>query len=204
MKTTSVIVSIGTENKAKIRAVQMALDLIWPQENDNTTTSGAHQVRGVKVESCVRAQPLSDDETLEGADHRARKALESDPSADYGVGIEGGLVRANDTWFECGWVVVVSRSGQVGRASTCRFEMPDIVTRPILEEGKELAEVMDELTKMKDIRSNEGAMGIYSNMLLHRDHVVSHAVIFAFSKFIVKPELWYGPNVVATSASAAN
>ncbi|GAM20239.1 hypothetical protein SAMD00019534_034140, partial [Acytostelium subglobosum LB1] len=185
-----VVVAVGTTNKAKVRATQDALDLMFPT---STTNNSNNKVLSVAVESCVRAQPMDDDETIRGATHRAKQALLLNPEAEYGIGIEGGLSNINGTWFECGWVVTFNRiyiQGQMGISSTCRFEMPERVMKGIIEEGKELADVMDELTSQSDVRSNEGAMGIFTNSLLQRHYVCMHAVVFSFSRFISKPEYW--------------
>ncbi|EGG25190.1 hypothetical protein DFA_03438 [Cavenderia fasciculata] len=178
-----VIVAVGSTNKSKIRAVQIALEQVFPLEQ-------THQVLAVSVESSVSAQPMDDDEAIKGAEHRAKVALEKEPTALYGVGLEGGVHKIGDKWFECGWIVTVDRNGRTGISSTSRFEMPKLVMNEIIDNGKELAEVMDQITSKTDVRSNEGAMGIFTNGLLHRDHVYSHAVIFSFSKFVTSPSYW--------------
>lgn len=35
-------------------------------------------------------------------------ALEA-TDADYGLGMEGGLSRVGDQWFECGWMAVIDK-----------------------------------------------------------------------------------------------
>ncbi|EFA81556.1 hypothetical protein PPL_05545 [Heterostelium album PN500] len=183
-----VVVAVGTTNKAKVKAVEDALSLIWP--NDTTI----HKVIPVAVVSCVRAQPMTDDETIEGAVHRAKSALSQstdDSEVQYGIGIEGGVNKVGDHWFEFTWVVIVDRKGNKGIASTSRYELPTKVMEPLIAGEKELSQVMDEITCTFDVRSNQGAMGVYTNNILNRSLVCTHAVVFAFSKFFVKKEYWY-------------
>ncbi|EAL70393.1 hypothetical protein DDB_G0275001 [Dictyostelium discoideum AX4] len=183
------IVVVGSENKAKIRATQMGFDLAFKEKCEVT-------VVGVKANSLVSDQPMSDSECIVGAINRAKEALSKCPDAEYGIGMEGGVHNIKepiDRWYECGWIAVVKKGepdSNVGVASTARFELPPKVIYEIVENKKELAQIMDELTNKSDVRSNEGAMGIYTNSILHRDHIYSHGLIFALSRFISPKELW--------------
>lgn len=47
----------------------------------------------------------------------------------------------------------------MGVGASARYELSHKFMRGILEEGKELAEVVDELSGQVDVRSNQGAMG---------------------------------------------
>eukprot|EP01132_Coremiostelium_polycephalum_P006738 gene6738-8354_t len=179
-----VIVALGSENKAKIRAAEIALSQVFKDKEI--------QVLKCSVPSLVSAQPMDDDETITGAINRAKNALQFHPTAQFGIGMEGGIhqITSINKWFECGWIAIVDKQGNIGLSSTARFELPQGVISKIVNEKKELAEIMDELTGKSDIRSNEGAMGVFTNSLLHRDYIYSHAVIFAFSRFVVNPDYW--------------
>lgn len=59
--------------------------------------------------SAVAAQPMSDEETLRGAEHRARAALASDASFAYGVGVEGGIQPVGNRYMEGAFLVVMDR-----------------------------------------------------------------------------------------------
>lgn len=92
-----------------------------------------------------------------GASNRAKAALERNPDAAFGVGMEGGLHKILGKWYECGWIAVVDRAGKIGIGSSARFECSEKIMSEILK-GKELAIVMDEITGLTDVRSNQGAM----------------------------------------------
>ena len=47
---------------------------------------------------------------MEGALQRARQALRQDSLATYAVGLEGGVQKIGDHWFESGWIAVVDRN----------------------------------------------------------------------------------------------
>ena len=96
------MVAVGSLNPVKIEAVKLAFEAVWPEK--------VFAVEGTSVESGVSSQPLSDAESIKGARARAKKSLKK-LGADFGVGLEGGLHKTGNTWFDCGWVVVVSKSG---------------------------------------------------------------------------------------------
>ena len=49
---------------------------------------------------------------------------------------------------------------------------------------------MDEMTQLTDVRSNQGAMGVVTNGILHRDECYVHGVIFAFAPFLSDSKFW--------------
>jgi non-canonical (house-cleaning) NTP pyrophosphatase len=56
-----------------------------------------------------------------------------------------------------------------------------------LHAGRELAEVIDEMTGQSDVRSSSGMMGVITNGLLPRADCYAHGIIFAFSPFVADP-----------------
>ncbi|EAN92449.1 hypothetical protein C3747_141g11 [Trypanosoma cruzi] len=178
-----IIWAVGTTNKAKLDSVDIAVRMCFP--------SYQHDVRPVAVLSIVRAQPISAEESQQGAQHRAHEALSLVPEAHYGVGLEGGLEKISDRWFECGWMYVIERStGRCGIGSSARFEMSQKLMSKILDEGKELAEVMDEMTGETDVRSGQGAMGVLTAGYLNRAESYSHGLIFALAPFLSDHKYW--------------
>ncbi|CCD15675.1 unnamed protein product [Trypanosoma congolense IL3000] len=178
-----IIWAVGTINRAKLDCVTNTTRKCFPDKE--------HKVIPVDVTSVVRPQPMSADESQEGARHRALEAIRLIPEAHYGVGLEGGLEKIGEKWFECGWMYVVERSsGRCGIGSTGRYEMSQKLMRMILDEGKELAEVMDELTGEADVRSGQGAMGILTAGNLGRAEAYGHGLTFALAPFLSDSKYW--------------
>ncbi|RHW72670.1 hypothetical protein DPX39_040076900 [Trypanosoma brucei equiperdum] len=178
-----IIWAVGTTNKAKLNSVALVVNKCFPDQQ--------HDIRPVEVSSAVRAQPMSAGESQEGAQHRAREALRDIPDAHYGVGMEGGLEKIGDRWFECGWMHVIERSsGREGTGSSGRFEMSQKLMQKILNEGKELAEIMDEMTGEKDVRSGQGAMGVLTAGHLNRAESYTHGLIYALAPFLSSRTYW--------------
>ncbi|CBZ29219.1 conserved hypothetical protein [Leishmania mexicana MHOM/GT/2001/U1103] len=175
--------AVGTTNRAKGESVVTVVNKCFPNET--------HEVRLCGVSSGVSDQPMSAEETQRGALNRAKAALEVTSDADYGVGLEGGIEHIAGRWFECGWMVVLERkTGKCGIGSSARFEMSETIMRPILNEGKELAEVIDNLTGEKDVRSGLGAMGVLTAGRLGRAAAYEHGLVFALAPFLSDSKYW--------------
>jgi len=79
--------------------------------------------------------------------------------ADFGVGIEGGVVECADGVLRtCAWAVVVSRDGQTGIGSSLAMPLPPAVASAI-RAGAELGDAMDALTGERETKRGAGAVG---------------------------------------------
>jgi len=95
-------VRVGTENGAKLGAVESALSALRADEAEAAGLS----IVGVAVASGVPEQPIGFEQILQGARQRARSALASGPCA-LAVGIEDGLVSLEGFGRDnvgCAWV----------------------------------------------------------------------------------------------------
>lgn len=184
MDSNVVIWAVGTTNQAKLQCVRDAVQMCFPNQGN--------EIVALSVESGVSSQPMSAEECMSGAQQRADEALRLSSSAQYGVGIEGGVERIAGKWFECGWLCVVHReSGRRGFGSSARFEMSDKLMKGILEDKKELAEIIDEITGETDVRSKLGAMGVLTNGHLGRAAAYSHGMMFALAPFLSSREKFW-------------
>lgn len=156
------IVAVGSTNRAKVDAVRET----W-QELDPTVS-----VLPVSVDSGVRNQPFSDEETIQGAINRARRAKAA-LNADVGIGLEGGVAETPFGLFLCNWSALVNEHGQCLIAGGARIPLPDQFRTP-LSEGQELGPIMDEYTKQTGIRYHQGAIGVFSCGLVKRKEMFVH------------------------------
>ncbi len=153
-------VAVGSKNQTKVGAVQE----VWKEVS----------ITSVSVPSGVAAQPFSDEETMQGAINRAKRALE-EKQADIGIGLEGGVMKTEHGLFMCNWGALATSAGKVFVAGGARIMLPDDFLSP-LEDGKELSEVMEAFVKRKDIRSHEGAIGIFTDHYVDRTQLFVHVV----------------------------
>ena len=142
------LISIGSKNPAKITAVQ------------NVFTDYPCEIVSVDVASGVRAQPLSDDETINGAINRAIAAANVS-AADIGIGLEGGVQQTEYGLFLCNWGALKYKEMEPIIAGGARIPLPKEIADLLLK-GEELGPVMDEYAKKQNIRKKErGGRGIH-------------------------------------------
>ncbi len=172
VKKRMVKIAIGTKNPAKIKAAELSCKEL------------GGELLSVNVPSGVSEQPFSDEETMEGALNRARNALD-ETGADFGIGLEGGVVETPYGLFVCNWGALVSRAGDQFIAGGARIKLPDAVAKE-LTHGRELGPVMDEYTKKQDIRKSEGAVGVFSNGRITRDRMFEHIMELLIGQYEYK------------------
>lgn len=151
-------VVIGSKNKNKVNAV---IDVFG--KNDFIFDKMA-------VQSGVSDQPFSDNETIQGAVNRAK---ESRKYGDIGIGLEAGVQDTSYGLSLINWGALVDENDNLYIAGGTRILLPDEVANE-LSKGLELAEVMDTYCNRKDIRSNEGAIGIFTNNEVVRKDIFTH------------------------------
>jgi inosine/xanthosine triphosphatase len=172
-------IAVGSLNPVKLAAVKEAFSIVWPD-----TVS---DVIGVVVISGVSAQPMSDIESIKGAINRAKKSI-TEVEADYGVGLEGGLQKIGERWFDCGWIAVIDNQGYLGIASTAKVETPPkIIT--MVKEGMELGSAIDLVFRTTNSKQNEGHFGVMTNGIIKRQDAYCDGVVVALSRFI-RPEVF--------------
>ncbi|MBM7644867.1 inosine/xanthosine triphosphatase [Scopulibacillus daqui] len=165
-----VTIGVGSQNPAKISAVERL------SENFDIA------VQSVAVPSGVSDQPKSDNETKQGAVQRARAVLEKS-SADFGVGLEGGIMEIDQQVFVCNWGALVDRNGRVFTASGARIPLPEPIVKG-LRAGLELGDVIDQYTNQLDVRKGEGTIGILSNGLIKRDDMFYHIMQLLYGQYL--------------------
>ena len=165
-------VAVGSRNRVKIEAVKRTFSRIYCQDRVD--------VLSVEVDSRISLQPVGD-ETIDGAVNRAKEAIVKG-DADFGVGIEAGLFKFPQTmtgYVDIQWCAIVDREGRLTVGCNSAFEYPPKVVSKVLGENREVGEVMDELTGIKDLGESVGAIGVLSKGLLDRVSLSEQAVLMA-------------------------
>ena len=168
-------IAVGTENPVKIVAVRDVFEDLFKDEQV--------EVLGIPVDSAVSIQPFGE-EVIVGAVNRSLKSED----ADYGIGIEGGVFKLGDRWYNLGFVAIADKKGVIGTGTSGWFECPE----PILEKlknGEELGTVMDRLTGRKGTKRREGAVRIFTRGKVTRKEFYKHGLYMALIPFLNK-KLW--------------
>lgn len=153
-------VIIGSKNPTKVEAVRNVFSNF--------------EVNSLEVLSNVSVQPFSDEETRIGAINRAKGCI-SGEAGSIGIGLEGGVMYVDDTLFLCNWGALATADGELFTASGARIALPKEFEKELKTAG-ELSVVMDAYTKKENVRSHEGAIGIFTNNLVSREDMFTHVV----------------------------
>jgi inosine/xanthosine triphosphatase len=173
---------VASTNPVKLEATQMAFEKVF---------STAIHIKGIKVDSGVKDQPLSQSETAQGAQQRVQNAQSQFPEADFWIGIEGGVHPLNDSMEAFGWVVIKHQSGQQSEARSAGFLLPPKIAAELLK-GRELGPVNDEVFGKHNSKHQSGAVGLLTNDLISRAELYYQAIVMALIPFMQK-ELYPHP-----------
>lgn len=167
-------IAVGTENKAKVGAVEAIVREYYPDA----------QLENLEVASDVSVQPFSNEETRQGAINRARNTLLK-TNADLAFGLEGGVDEIDGVMYCCNWGAVAMKDGTVISSSGAQFALPEVIAKE-LRMGKELGPVMDDYTNTENIRHHQGAIGIFTNDLIDRKQMFEHIVKLLIGQVLFK------------------
>jgi len=166
-------VSVGSTNPVKIDAVREGFQEFFDEV----------EVIPVSVVSGVSAQPLNK-ETIDGALRRARECQKK-TNAHFGVGIEGGCIDLGNTAYFMGFCAIVDDKGNAHTGTSGWFECPEWIRHDI-KNRKELGVVMDELTGRRDVKKQEGAIGVFTRGVVNRKDLYKHGVYMSLVPFLNK------------------
>lgn len=167
-------IAIGSKNPAKVSSVENVIRNYWPNA----------ELIPVDVETGVSVMPMSDEETIAGAQNRAMRAYQS-IGADIGIGLEGGAMQTPYGMFLTNWVVAVGSDGVIGYGASTRMQLPESIANE-LRAGAELGPVMDRITNTTKSNHKNGAIGFFTHDVVKRQDAFEHAVAYALVKFVNK------------------
>jgi len=168
------LVIVGSTNPVKIEAARRGFAAIFPTQD--------WEVRGGPAESGVAHQPMGDPETLTGATQRALTALALEPSAEYGVGIEGGCAWLGEDMLTMAWVVICGRDGVTGKARSGSFVLPKQIAA-LVAEGLELGDADDRVFGQTNSKQKNGSIGLLTGDVITRADYYTPVVSMALIPF---------------------
>ena len=173
-------VLVSSSNPVKIAAAREGFLRMFPDEE--------FEVLPFKSSAVIAPQPMTDEETLDGARTRANNIRERAPQADFWVGIEGGVADYGPGGMGAfAWVVVLSNDRE-GRGRSGEFFLPEKVAK-LVREGIELGEADDRVFSRNNSKQDNGAIGLLTADAIDRATLYIPAVIFALIPF-KNPELY--------------
>lgn len=161
---------VASKNPAKLDAVRQAFATVMPGR--------ALHIEGLTVDSGVKEQPDSDEETRQGSINRAIAARSAVPQGNFWVGLEGGLERISDQWLASAWMAVLDEQGRLGMARTPTLPLPPAV-EALLREGLELGEANDRVFATHNSKQKGGAFGLLTAGRMTRGGVYAQTLELA-------------------------
>jgi len=149
-------VIVGSSNKVKIEAIKNIF--------------ANFEVVGIPVSSKVSNQPISDEETMKGALNRA---LGAKRFGEIGIGLEGGVQQTSYGMLVVSYGALVDEKNKIYLAGGTRILLPNEVSKEIYK-GKELGDVMDQYANKRNVKHDEGAVGIFTNNFVNRTEIFEH------------------------------
>jgi inosine/xanthosine triphosphatase len=166
---------IASLNPVKINAVREAFSHHFP--------AAALDFQPLQTDSGVSDQPLSDQETRQGARNRARNARQSRPGANYWVGLEGGVEKIDGQLMAFAWMAVLGRCETLSVARSVSLPLPPAVSQ-LMDEGLELGEANDRVFSTVNSKHAGGAFGLLTHGRYTRESVYVQALSIALTPFV--------------------
>lgn len=167
------MIKVGSQNPAKVEAVREILQE-YPHLKDM-------EVVGVEVSSEVSEQPKSLEETIQGAQNRAKNVF---TDCTYGVGIESGFMAVPGT--KSGYMsicIAAIYDGEVTHIGmSSGFETPNKeIMRLVVEEGFDFSQAANHVGMANDpeIGKKNGIMGILTKDKVTRKEYTKQALRMA-------------------------
>jgi inosine/xanthosine triphosphatase len=167
-------IAVGSTNPVKIRAVRSVARKIYPRA----------QVVAIDVRSGVPGQPRGDKQTQRGAINRAR-AVRRVANADWGVGLEGGIIKSEFGTMTCAWAAIVDRRGRIGVGGSTNMLLPKQVAARV-KRGAELGDATDEYANIRGVKRKMGAIGVLTKGLSNRQRAYEFIFALAMVRFLWK------------------
>ena len=168
-------VVVASQNPAKMRAVQQAFSLQFPDISLGYSA--------IDAASGVDDQPKSDEETRQGAENRARNAFAAYPDRDYWVGLEGGIEVFGGQLMTFAWMAVLNKEGRISTCRTVSLPLPPAV-RELIDQGLELGDANDQVFDTRNSKHEGGAFGLLTDGLYTREGVYTQALVLALLPFV--------------------
>jgi len=145
-------------------------------------------IESVQVDSID--QPFNED-VKKGAIERAKQVLlkagkKNEDEVIYAVGIEGGIVKYQGTWYITAYCYVLRDDGVEHGAWTAFLECPKDVLDNMKREGQSLGNVVERMKTEKHWQSSGGAFGTLTAGRYTRFQALRDTLILCFSSFFVK------------------
>jgi inosine/xanthosine triphosphatase len=181
------LIAIGSTNVVKVQAVEELVKEYPKLQNA--------RIVSLSVPSEISAQPITMDETIQGAKNRARNAFKACQDCSYSFGIESGLFEAPgaQTGFLNVCVCCIYNGQDFHIGFSTGFEVPAPILHYITEHKMDLSQACVEsgITNNTHIGSSEGLIGILTKGRVNRKDYTKESVATALIQ-LENTDWYYG------------
>ncbi|GLS82422.1 inosine/xanthosine triphosphatase [Paraferrimonas haliotis] len=167
-------IRVASKNPVKIAAAEQAFRQLFGQQ--------VLHCEGVATDSQVSDQPMTDQETLDGALNRIANLKQQTPNVDYYVAMEGGVDLLHGQAMTFAYIAV-AHGDTLSHTRTSALPLPQCAYQSLLN-GEELGDVMDRLFNDNNIKQKGGAIGVLTHGQTSRQQVYQQALLMAMAPFI--------------------
>lgn len=161
-------IALGTTSQDKRRILIECLKTMGDSE---------YIVASCDVSSGIPEQPLDEKTTMTGAMNRAHRALEAEPGSNYGVGMEAGLVRIEDSgYFLVCVCALAKKNGAVHVGISGKTPLPKKVSEAV-KAGGSFGKSIRKYREVCDDKEKE-----WADRLILREQEFTEAIRRAFSQ----------------------
>ncbi|GAB3475916.1 inosine/xanthosine triphosphatase [Marinomonas epiphytica] len=170
-------VCVGSLNPVKINAAKEAFSTLF--EGKKVITQGMH------APSNVAEQPMSAEETKQGAINRAWHCQNSDEQTqfDFYVAMEAGVDCEEKGAYTFAYMAIIDQNEQLSIGRTASLPLPISIYQR-LKSGEELGPVMDDVFGTDNIKQKGGAIGLFTNNHATRGSIYQQAMILALAPYL--------------------
>lgn len=137
-------------------------------------------VLSIKTKTEINNQPLSDLETIKGAYLRACKM----PIDGIRIGLEAGVKIVGEEVILVNWGILIDENNKVYLAGGTNIPLPSTFKKDLYENKIELADIMDRFFDEKDVRSKQGAIGIFTRDIVKREDIFIQIVKLLYGQYL--------------------
>ena len=161
---------VGSINRVKVSAVVEALD------------DFDLNIIPFEANSEVGAQPIGDEQTLQGAINRANSL----PTNGLRIGLEAGVTLLNEQLYLVNFGALIDEDNELYVAGGTRLPLPNEIKDLIFNKGLELADAMKEYFNVEGIKHQNGAVGYFTNDLVKRKEILIHITKLLYGQYLYK------------------
>jgi inosine/xanthosine triphosphatase len=176
-------IAVGSTRRPKVEAVTAAFRRLAPRFG---VTPEEIVIMAEDAASGVEETPRSLPALMAGARNRARALRhllnQKQQTADYCIGLEGGLWSAEGSVFLQSWAFVTNGTRE-SYGSSGVITVPESIARAVMAEGKSLGDVIDGVAEEENVRSRQGTWGVLTKDMLTRQDSFELALLSALAPF---------------------